>query len=162
MGALLQVFHLGTADSDIAYKIGMGKSLGLGSMRIHTELSLDSGGRYTALFAQNAWKTSETVCDANTFLKVFSEYAQQHLGKEQEAYQKSLDTLALLMDWKHTALPDWQQRIAMMSQGVQKTKNRHGKASVQGGIDLRFIKKYILPEPEEVVNHDSKKERNGK
>lgn len=162
LGALLKVFHLGTADNDIVYKLGMGKSLGLGSMRIHTELSLDSGGRYTALFAQNAWKTSETVGDAATFLKAFSKYAQQHLGKEQEAYQKSLDTLALLMDWKHTELPDWQQRVAMMSQGVQKAKNGHGKASVQGGVDLRFIKKYMLPEPEEVVNHDGKKERNGK
>ena len=56
LGALLKVFHLQQDDKeDIVYKLGMGKSLGMGSVRIQSVLHLDND-RYGQLFDGGKWK----------------------------------------------------------------------------------------------------------
>lgn len=59
LGALLRVFYLGNKDQDIAYKIGMGKGIGLGSIRICPHLMLEDGSRYTTLFDKDSWHISQ-------------------------------------------------------------------------------------------------------
>lgn len=147
LGALLKVFQLGNDNQDIVYKLGLGKSLGMGSVRIQANLSLDSGGRYTALFDKDIWKTSEDVADTTPFLKAFADYVSSCFGKDKkiyQEYQKSLDTLALMLDWNHTKLSNWNDRVATMCEGVN-------QGSISGGVDERFKLRCILPTAEEVV-----------
>lgn len=147
LGALLKVFQLGNDNQDIVYKLGLGKSLGMGSVRIQAKLSLDSGGRYTALFDKDTWKTSEDVADTTPFLKAFVDYVSSYFGKDKkiyQEYQKSLDTLAIMLDWNHTKLSNWNDRVATMCEGVN-------QGSISGGVDERFKLRCILPTAEEVV-----------
>lgn len=147
LGALLKVFQLGNDNQDIVYKLGLGKSLGMGSVRIQANLSLDSGGRYTALFDKDIWKTSEDVADTTPFLKAFADYVSSCFGKDKkiyQEYQKSLDMLALMLDWNHTKLSNWNDRVATMCEGVN-------QGSISGGVDERFKLRCILPTAEEVV-----------
>lgn len=147
LGALLKVFQLGNDNQDIVYKLGLGKSLGMGSVRIQAKLSLDSGGRYTALFDKDTWKTSEDVADTTLFLKAFADYVSSCFEKDKKIYQeykKSLDTLALMLDWNHTKLSNWNERVATMCEGVN-------QGSISGGVDERFKLRSILPIAEDVV-----------
>lgn len=147
LGALLKVFQLGHDNQDIVYKLGLGKSLGMGSVRIQADLSLDSGGRYAALFDKDAWKTSENVADTTPFLKAFADYVASCFGKDKKVYQEyknSLDTLALMLDWNHTKISNWNDRVATMCEGVN-------QGSISGGVDERFKLRSILPTAEDVV-----------
>lgn len=143
LGALLKVFHLqDDTKQDIVYKIGMGKSLGMGSLRIAASLYLDSDGRYTQLFENGKWKNSSQESDVQPFIDAFDSYAAEHLGAAKPSYQESLKALRLMMNWKNTQLPHWNQRVrAAGSEGKQ----------LQNGVDPQFTDRAILPNPAEVV-----------
>lgn len=147
LGALLKVFHLadGEKDYDIAYKLGMGKSLGLGSVRITADLQLDDGGRYNKLFTDNGWQESQVDADITPFLKAFDQYAAEHLS-EKKYYEKSLEALKMMLNWKNTTLDNWNQR----------TRTAMGKVkddgSLDGGVDEQFKQRAVLPTPDKVIN----------
>lgn len=143
LGALLKVFHLQDgASEDIVYKLGMGKSLGMGSIRIQTTLQLDTNGRYQALFEKGKWKTSSTKTEAQPFIQAFDTYAGDHLGQAKKSYQASLKALRIMLDWKNTQQPGWNQRVRDVgSENAELFKNRNNQ----------FMKRDILPTPDEVV-----------
>lgn len=143
LGALLKVFHLqdGT-DQDIVYKLGMGKSLGMGSIRIKTALHLDSDGRYTQLFDNGKWQDASKESEAQPFLEAFDDYAAAHLGTAKASYDASLEALRIMLDWKNTQLPNWNHRVrAAGSEGKQ----------LSGGVDPQFTDRAVLPKPKKVV-----------
>ena len=140
LGALLKIFRLG-GEKDIAYKIGRGKSLGLGSVRIDMSLHLDDAGWYTSF--SGGWDAPQQ-CDAEPFIRTFDDYVQAHLSRADKAgYDRSMEELALLLDWKNTAQPRWSEKTKMMSDDTGKT------------VDARFVQRCVLPGPEQVV--ESKK-----
>lgn len=143
LGALLKVFHLQDgASEDIVYKLGMGKSLGMGSIRIQTTLQLDTDGRYQALFEKGKWKTSSTETEAQPFIQAFDTYAGDHLGQAKKSYQASLKALRIMLDWKNTQQPGWNQRVRDVgSENAKLFKNRNNQ----------FMKRDILPTPDKVV-----------
>lgn len=60
LGALLWLFNLGAAEN-YRFKLGMGKPLGLGSVKIEATLHLtDRVARYRQLFDQGGWAVGET------------------------------------------------------------------------------------------------------
>ena len=66
LGAILFVLDL---DETKAHKIGMGKPLGLGSMRVTPELVLSpKAARYSRFFADNGWHTPPAYDQGSTFL----------------------------------------------------------------------------------------------
>lgn len=145
LGALLKVFHLqdGT-DQDIVYKLGMGKSLGMGSIRIKTALHLDSDGRYTQLFDNGKWQDASKESEAQPFLEAFDDYAAAHLGTAKASYDASLEALRIMLDWKNTQLPNWNHRVrAAGSEGKQ----------LSGGVDKQFTDRAVLPKPKKVVKN---------
>ena len=57
LGALLWVLEL-AADDDYRLKLGMGKPLGMGAVKIESEVTLsDRAARYNTLFAGDTWAT---------------------------------------------------------------------------------------------------------
>ena len=64
LGALVWLLKIAAADG-YRFKLGMGKPLGLGSIKLNATLHLtDRAVRYTQLFATSAWATGESASDA--------------------------------------------------------------------------------------------------
>ncbi len=140
LGALLKLFHLSDKE-DIVFKLGQGKSLGLGSVRITPKLHLDTDDTYKKLFDRKGWADASRVEDGTAYISAFDAYAAEHLGDAKASYDQSLQELCCLLDWNNTKDPDWNDRIAAMS-GDMKNDT----------VDERYLKRALLQTPEEVVH----------
>ena len=130
LGALLEVFSLGEAGEDICFKLGQGKSLGMGSVRIKARLLLeDREKQFASLFRDNAWRESLEENDGTQYRTAFRRWRDEHLGEGRAAFETSLKELRCLLDWNKTKLPRWQEKTAMMR--------------IDGG-DTRFKDRVIL------------------
>lgn len=120
LGALCKVFHLAEdAKEDICYKIGMGKSIGLGSIGILPTLYIESKKQYTELFDEKKgeWSSGmEPVEDGGqTFIQAFEAYVNEKLdSREQREYKCSMEDLRNILNWANTSKSGWNQRILMM------------------------------------------------
>ncbi len=140
LGALLQVFSLQEGKKDIVYKIGKGKSLGMGSIKIGAQLYLDDGMRYSRLFSSDGWLSGMKEEKADSYLQEFKKYMKDTLGKEKKEYDKMMNELKNMLDWNLTKDSSWKEKIKMMSGDVQ-SKN----------VDIRYVKRAILPTVTEVI-----------
>lgn len=146
LGALLQVFYLSDTGRDVCYKIGMGKPLGMGSIRVTAKLQLaDEEKRYTTLFATQGWEEATTEASAEPFLKAFAQYMKQYLQKSAAllAYEKSMNELKTILDWNHTKISGWGNQVSYMEMKDNK-------------MDKRYIDRAILPEVQMVVKKQIK------
>lgn len=137
LGALLKVFRLRESNEAIVYKLGMGKSLGMGSVRIKMELYLDSE-RYGALFDNGKWQKSSKSANVRDFIEAFDSYVKEHIGSAEESYQASLKNLRIMLDWNNTGRPGWADEDSNVID-VRDFKND------------QFKKKKILPTLEQIV-----------
>ena len=87
LGALLLTLNLDQLDVEadekksISYKLGKGKSIGLGSIELNSSLHiLDRGKRYNTLFDNNTWQLGETDSSKDIFIKAFLKYRNDSLG----------------------------------------------------------------------------------
>lgn len=89
LGALLWVLRLPEGH---VHALGMGKPLGMGSVRITPTLVVsDRAQRYAALFAGDGWQLAEAVTMPDKFLQAFESYV---LGKLTAGDKGSAVTLA--------------------------------------------------------------------
>ena len=142
LGALLRVFDLAVQDGELCYKIGQGKSLGLGSVRIVPTLRLDSATRFKTLFAGGRWAEATQRIDPGTkpyeeFLQAFDDYQRTHI--KEGAYQVAQRELATLLDWKNTEQPGWAAKTQAMN-----INEKLGKTNI-------FASRIILPTATEVT-----------
>lgn len=140
LGALLEVFDLDGNSGKSAYKLGQGKALGLGSVKIQPKLFLDTEETYTKLFTEGRLQDNARETDGSAYLTAFSQYVQsQGLGGD---WQDIMGSLAKMLDWDHAATTQkWPERIASMSGDV------HNKT-----VDPRFQNRTILPTAKEVYD----------
>lgn len=90
LGALLKVFALGNVDKELCYKLGQGKSLGMGSVKIDTTLQVfDPSKRYTALFSDSGWETALENADMKPYLDAFDGYLDEVFAAAAAADQKN-------------------------------------------------------------------------
>jgi CRISPR-associated protein (TIGR03986 family) len=89
LGALLWVLDLPEGHH---HKIGMGKSLGLGSVAIKPRLILgDRPARYRQLFDGNTWYTGEQEePHRQQFQQAFEQYILKHMSQEERKNARSL------------------------------------------------------------------------
>lgn len=144
LGALLKVFALGNEKQDIVYKLGMGKSLGMGSVRIKTTVRLDEDDRYASLFEGATWKEASETVDAAAFINAFSTYLDESLGENKKDYDQAMKQLAILCDWNMTKIAGWDNRVQAPMENVK-------NGSLDGGVAAQFTNRYILPTPDEVI-----------
>lgn len=138
LGALLMVFDMEGSSGKMAYKLGQGKSLGLGSVRIKPTLYVDDMSIYTNLFTNGRWQAEKAPADGEVFLQEFADYVKAQ-GMER-CWQETMKELAEMLDWQHAEeTKGWSARVKSMSGNVQK-----------GDVDVRFRTRAILPTIHEV------------
>ncbi len=143
LGALLKVFHLQQDDKeDIVYKLGMGKSLGMGSVRIKSSLHLDSD-RYGNLFDGEKWQESRESADAQPFIEAFDTYVKDTLTPDEAlSYQSSLKNLRIMLDWQYIKRPGWIEKVSAAGSD---------RKNVSGDILKQFTDRAVLPTPDKII-----------
>lgn len=138
LGALLMVFDMAGSSDKIAYKLGQGKSLGLGSIRIQSQLYVDSQDVYTNLFTDGLLQDAAVASDKQKYLDAFEQYVSSK-GMAR-CWQGIMGELSQMLDWEHAEkTKGWSERVKSMSGNVQK-----------GDVDERFVNRDILPSVREV------------
>ena len=136
LGALCSAIACQYGNHKIAYKIGMGKSIGMGSISIEPKLFLeDMKQHYSQLFAagNGGWSKDCSSQDMAGFLTAFEQYRSQHLGpKGKDALLKTREELATLLDPENKDTSEWLKKTSMMQIGKG---------------DKRFINRIALLEP---------------
>lgn len=120
LGALLFVLDL---PGSLRHKIGMGKPLGLGSIKITPSLTVSirektaNGipGRYQKLFGEESWHLAEEKRDIQEFKDAFARFILKELGVAEADKataddlwkQSPMQELSAMLDFDNTALENW-------------------------------------------------------
>jgi CRISPR-associated protein len=123
LGALLMSLNLDQYSGGqrrTYYKLGMGKSIGFGSVKLDTDVTIfDNNSRYAVLFADGAWNTGKSTTDSKHYVQAFTTYRDDVLGADKPAYNAMLDDLYMMMDWNiangPNAAKNWTEGISMMT-----------------------------------------------
>lgn len=138
LGALLAVFDL-LEKGNRCVKIGMGKSIGLGSTQIHTELFLiDERRSYESLLQEDGtWEKAERqVEEKQSYIDAFQRVLAAKLDEKSRAeHEKAMQELAALLDNSLPMRPDWEQRTRTMS--IDQGEDKFNKP---------FQHRFVLPE----------------
>ena len=132
LGALMQIFNFENA----AYKIGMGKPFGFGSIKITPKLFIENENSYTEIFDGDKFKNPYKKVDAAKYLDAFKNYIASQ--KMSETWQKVIDELQKILDWNKKPAP-------------QKIKSMSGDVSKKDSVDERFKQRAPLQSIFEVV-----------
>lgn len=131
LGALLFVLN---PPDNLRHKLGMGKPVGLGSVKISTKLVVSNRlERYSKLFDGTTWNLSEKQTDPHVYIAKFERYVLECIGATETSLWEHprMRSLHIMLDWKNTTMPNWAERTAYMKRGQ--------------------FKKQVLPTPENVV-----------
>lgn len=123
LGALLMSLNLDQYSGGqrrTYYKLGMGKSIGFGSVKLDTDVTIfDNNSRYAVLFTDGAWNTGKSTTDSKHYVQAFTTYRDDVLGADKPAYDAMLDDLYMMMDWNiangPNAAKNWTEGISMMT-----------------------------------------------
>ena len=132
LGALLMSLNLDQYSGGqrrVYYKLGMGKSIGFGSVKLDTEVTIfDNNSRYAVLFENDAWNTGKSTTDSKDYVQAFTTYRDNVLGADKSAYNAMLEDLYMMMDWNIANGPNpaknWTEGISMMTIKNNKMDNR--------------------------------------
>ena len=120
LGALMMIFNLDGAKRP-AYKIGMGKSFGFGSVEIKPTLFVETNDAYTKLFDDGGFINPYAKISPNEYdeyIQAFTNYvAAQNMTA---TWQKVMDELNLILNWKNKPAPD---KIKQMSANFSDRNN---------------------------------------
>lgn len=150
LGALMKVFCLAKDGEDIAYKIGMGKSIGLGSVRITPTLYLEDGSRYQDLFDEDGWHNSMREQDPKVFIETYENYVREAKdGKLWDSYQETLRDMCLMLDYRNVRdIKEWEAATSPMDGNTKETDPKKK--------DERFQLRSVLPTVREVIEKAKK------
>ena len=134
LGALLWLLEI-AADDRYRLKLGMGKPLGMGAVKITSTLHLiNREARYKSLFNKqgNAWDTGERVADdeKKDIIQAFERMILQKVKSNNASHLKDVDRIKELL-----ALLSWE------GPAPQQTEYMNWK---------RFTKRPVLPKPTDV------------
>lgn len=157
LGALLLTLNLDRLEPDtvadekksISYKLGKGKSIGLGSIKINSSLYiLNRDKRYNTLFDNNVWQLGETDVSKDTFINAFLKYRDDILGENLSDYNEMRKELLTMMDWNiangEKPVIRWDEAMTMMLVGMADPYKR-------------YINRVKLGTPKEFIDAWSKK-----
>ncbi|MGE5558335.1 MAG: TIGR03986 family CRISPR-associated RAMP protein [Bacillota bacterium] len=143
LGALLFALDL---PKNHYHKLGMGKPLGLGTVKITPTLYLsDRKKRYSRLFDGDSWQLAEEISDLGKYIASFERYVLDRINPEERNGADSLwavermQHLKAMLDGVSTDNPDWCEETRYMQIGHPQNKNE-------------FKKRPILAKPLEVKN----------
>ena len=146
LGALLKVFSLPAEDRELCFKIGQGKGIGLGSIRVDAKLVLvdEVRGCEQLFTADGGWNKAEKEASMEAYLKAFDAVIAQLGERERARYETSQMALLDLLDWKVTEQKNWAARTRQMTLGDDKNGDPFDKKKNQ------FHNRWVLPTAKEV------------
>lgn len=142
LGALCALFTLG-AEKNICYKMGMGKPLGMGTVKITGNLFLQGPDYYTHLFTkQSTFDECDEPADITGFANAFYEYVKAELENsnvknEYKYYLERLQELRYIMSVDKITNDKWSEETKYLDINDREEKQA-------------FSKRAILPEIKEV------------
>lgn len=138
LGALAKVLSLGD-NGKSAYKLGMGKSIGMGSVRLHAELYVQTEDYYTSLFSAAGFNNGLEKQDKQKYILAFTDYMQKALTpKSLQLYNERMQELNIIMDESHLAQADWADKTAYMN-----INNKQDKDLANHRVPLPSIKEVV-------------------
>ncbi|GAB6078826.1 TIGR03986 family type III CRISPR-associated RAMP protein [Hydrogenobaculum acidophilum] len=155
LGALLYAIDL-PSEENLCHKIGMGKPLGLGSIKITSKLFIsDRKERYSKLFDGDNWALGEKEEDKTRFYKSFEDFLKSKLNlKAQSIWDiprlKELKTM-LTYDKSKVAKDEWLEKTRYML--IECECNNNIKCLCvcdEKGKCNEYKDRYVLPKPTEV------------
>ena len=157
LGALLKVFSLAAKDRELCFKIGQGKGIGLGSIRIDANLILvDEVHGCEQLFAADGdWNRAENEAPTEKYLKAFEAVIDKLQGVDKARYELSQQALLDLLDWKATEQKDWAARTRQMTLGDKKNSSDPGEDFDEKA--KQFRNRWVLPTAHEVYSEGKDK-----
>lgn len=142
LGALCALFTLG-AEENICYKMGMGKPLGMGTVKITGKLVLQGPDYYKHLFTkQSTFDECDEPADITGFANAFYEYVKAELENsnvknEYKYYLERLQELRYIMSVDKITNDKWSEETKYLDINDREEKQA-------------FSKRAILPEIKEV------------
>lgn len=141
LGALVCLFKLG--EENCCYKLGMGKPMGLGSIRIIGDLYLRNKEYYTRLFdGYEKFKDYILIKDKQKYVELFNQYMYKNLmeySKEAlDLYQKRIIDLKIIMGIENINSNKWSEKVSYMD-----INNDDDKEILKKKIPLPTIKDVI-------------------
>ena len=126
LGALLMVFDMGGHQKRTAYKLGQGKSLGLGSVRILPTLKLDTPAVYQTFFSEGRLSDSSQESDGKEYLDAFQQYIEDN-GLTL-CWGNIMGELQMMLDWTNADRhPQWEKNVMPMRGKLTSKKGRPGE-----------------------------------
>lgn len=117
LGAMCSLFSLGQ-EGGICYKLGGGKPIGMGTVKLKGELVLRSDNYYEKLFYADGFAECKSDADIDVFTKQFNEYMTEKLknagGSAELVYRNTMEELRLIMSTTNMQKPDWNDRTRYM------------------------------------------------
>ena len=132
LGALMMIFDL-DGLKDAAYKIGQGKPLGFGSIKITPKLYIETDNAYTELFGADGWQSPCREKNSAEYLAAFRKYLTA-CGMS-DAWKNIMDELKIILDCSRMNQPKWSAQVKSMS----------GNVAQKDGVDDRFKQRAPLP-----------------
>lgn len=146
LGALLFVLDL---PKDCCHKLGMGKSLGLGSLAIKTELRMVSRcERAKRLFDDKGWDTCERLADISTYLNDFERQMFKKLDGGNNRYINMWEVPRLAM---LKAMLTWKEGQMDSLKWLEETRPLEIELIRKGEKDNEYTDRLVLPNPAEVI-----------
>lgn len=141
LGALVYLFKLG--EENCCYKLGMGKPMGLGSVKIIANLYLRDEKYYKKLFDKDdKFKGYNLEKDKQRYVEAFSQYMYnnllEHSEKSLELYQKRMRDLKLIMGIENINDVKWSNKVSYMD-----IENDDDKEILKRKIPLPTIDKVV-------------------
>ena len=114
---MCSLFSLGK-EGGICYKLGGGKPIGMGTVKLKGELVLRNDDYYEKLFDGNTFAECKSNADIEDFTQLFNDYMTEELkslgGNNALTYRTSIEELRLIMSTENMNRPGWNEKIRYM------------------------------------------------
>jgi len=152
LGVLLSILDI-AQDDRYRLKLGMGKPLGLGAIKIEHKLyESDRQKRYTKLFNDgNDWETAETLKNNSEYKQCFENYMLEKLeqtGKFEDICR--IQTLLAMLSWKANPCQNYLEQRRYMEIECDPSKKQCIGKPKKGKIN-EYSERRVLPNPLDVM-----------
>jgi cold shock CspA family protein len=135
----------GEPGKEYRHKLGMGKPLGMGAVKITPHLILSSRqgrqGRYGQLFDESKWHLAEQTADATPYVEQFERYVLDAIGQPGAARLAGVERIRMLL-----TMLEWREGTAQWLKATSYMEVEAGPDKVN-----EYKERPVLPDPLAVV-----------
>jgi len=142
LGALLWAIALPAKNGQSRHRLGMGKPLGMGVVKITSKLVLTNRvARYLTLFDENQWNAAASPGTVEEYVNLFEKFVLQHVAPNVQSLSEvdRIQALMTMLEWREgdTNWLDW---------------TRYMEIEREPGRLNEYKERPVLPRPDGVVS----------